>query len=400
MKRTCCVPADSESPRPHMPCHPARALAARPSLSFHMTDFNAMAAVLEQRFREGAGQSWEASDFEALAHGVFRNQFEHCDPYRALCVRRGVTPETVSAWADIPAVPATAFKYFDFVSHPGGEVEKVFLTSGTTRGSEGRGRHSVPRLKLYKASCMDPFRRALVPDVQEIDVLSLIPSSEAAPNSSLSFMVEVVAGRFGSTMEWLVDGRGRWVDDVEARFSRVRRQGGPALVLGTALSFIHLKERYGDLDLSLPAGSRVMETGGFKGAGRDITRAELHRWIVASLGVAPEAVVNEYGMTELLSQLYEPVLHEGLAATGAHVAPPWLAVRALDPTTLREAAEGEPGILCFFDLANLGSVSHVLTEDVGAIRDGRVHLRGRTEGAEPRGCSRAMDDLMRAAVRE
>jgi hypothetical protein len=364
-----------------------------------MTPFDAMTAILEQRFQEGTERSWEPSDFESLAYAAFQNQFEHCEPYRALCVRRGVTPETVTAWTEIPAVPASAFKYFDFLSHPEGVVEKVFLTSGTTRGSEGRGRHSVPRLDLYRASCLEPFRGALVPDVSGIDVLSLIPSPAEAPDSSLSFMADVVADRFGSTVSWLVDGAGRWVDDMGDRFADVRAKGRPALVLGTALSFVHLKERWGGLDLSLPDGSRVMETGGFKGTGRDITRSELHDGIVGLLRVAPEAVVNEYGMTELLSQLYEPVLTEGLAAAGGHLPPPWLAVRALDPTTLREAPEGEPGILCFFDLANLGSVSHILTEDVGAVRDGRVHLRGRTTGAEPRGCSRAMDELMTAAAR-
>jgi len=36
----------------------------------------------------------------------------------------------------------------------------------------------------------------------------------------------------------------------------------------------------------------------------------------------------------------------------------------------------------------------VLTEDVGAVVDGRVRLQGRVQGAEPRGCSRAMDELM------
>jgi len=39
----------------------------------------------------------------------------------------------------------------------------------------------------------------------------------------------------------------------------------------------------------------------------------------------------------------------------------------------------------------------VLTEDVGSVRRGRVRLAGRVVGAEPRGCSRAMDDLMAAS---
>jgi hypothetical protein len=101
-------------------------------------------------------------------------------------------------------------------------------------------------------------------------------------------------------------------------------------------------------------------------------------------------------MTELLSQLYEPVLTEGLAARGAHRAPPWLRVRALDPATLAPLEDGQQGVLAFFDLANLGSVSAVLTQDIGSVEGGRVRLRGRAQGAEERGCSRAMDDLMAA----
>ena len=140
-----------------------------------------------------------------------------------------------------------------------------------------------------------------------------------------------------------------------------------------------------------------METGGFKGARRTISREELYQRISLETQVSTERIVNEYGMTELLSQLYEPVLTEGLDAVGVHLAPPWLRVRALDPTTLHRLPEGEDGILAFFDLANLGSICHVLTEDIGSVAEGRVRLRGRVPGSEPRGCSRAVDDLMAAA---
>ena len=102
-------------------------------------------------------------------------------------------------------------------------------------------------------------------------------------------------------------------------------------------------------------------------------------------------------MTELQSQLYTPVLSEPGHDRGAHVLPPWMRVRALDPSTLEEVEEGAEGLLAFFDLANAGSVCHVLTEDVGSVTSGRVRLAGRVTGAEPRGCSRAMDDLMAAS---
>lgn len=139
-----------------------------------------------------------------------------------------------------------------------------------------------------------------------------------------------------------------------------------------------------------------METGGFKGRGRAVPRDELYEAMSRATSVPVERIVNEYGMTELLSQLYEPVL-TGESLGCGHIAPPWLQVRAVDPTTLRELPEGEAGLLTFFDLANAGSVAHILTEDFGAVRDGRVFLEGRAAGAEPRGCSRAMDELMAVA---
>ena len=140
-----------------------------------------------------------------------------------------------------------------------------------------------------------------------------------------------------------------------------------------------------------------METGGFKGLARAVSRSDVYDGIAAATGVPSSRIVNESGMTELLSQLYEPVLSEGPDAVGTHVPPPWLRVRALDPVSLDPVQEGEDGILTFFDLANAGSVSHILTEDVGSVREEGVRFRGRLVGAEPRGCSRAMDELMSAA---
>ena len=59
-------------------------------------------------------------------------------------------------------------------------------------------------------------------------------------------------------------------------------------------------------------------------------------------------------------------------------------------------ADGETGLLCHFDLANVGSVLAVQTEDLGVVEHGRVKLHGRVPGAEPRGCALALADLLAA----
>jgi hypothetical protein len=202
---------------------------------------------------------------------------------------------------------------------------------------------------------------------------------------------------------WGTAGSGFFADPVAgvdgSRFLDAMREaedrGAPVLVMGTAFAWVHWLEsasREG-WRVRLPDGSRLMETGGFKGLAREVPRKELYAQMQVRLGLTPDRMVNEYGMTELLSQLYEPVLRRA-GGGRVHQPPPWLRVRALHPATLEPLAPGEPGILAFHDLANLGSVSAILTEDLGWVDGEGVHLSGRVPGSEPRGCSLAMEELL------
>lgn len=366
--------------------------------------FPDLAAELERRFDAGVASSWDERDFNALALSAFALQFESIEVYRGFCAGRGCMPAAVKRWQDVPAVPATAFKHLDLVADPSRAPEATFLTSGTTSGRGGsragaRGRHLVPRASLYARSLLPPFRAHVLAGLARPRFLSLIPSPAERRDSSLSFMVGVLAAALASETSWLVGGAGA-LDEASFREAagRAATTGEPVVVLATSLALLHLVDRLEAARApALPAGSRVMETGGFKGSGREVARAELHARVEAALGVPSDHVVGEYGMTELLSQLYEPVLTEGAGASGSYVPPPWLRVRALDPVTLDELPAGHEGLLAFFDLANAGSVCHVLTEDVGSVSQGRVRLSGRARGAEPRGCSLAMDELMSEA---
>ena len=170
-------------------------------------------------------------------------------------------------------------------------------------------------------------------------------------------------------------------------------------MVGTAFAFVHLLDALAadGSRFRLPDGSRVMETGGFKGRSRTVPREELYAAIDGRLGIPPDRIVNEYGMTELLSQFYEPVLTGGARL---HRPPPWVRTRVLDPATLEPLPPGREGLLCHFDLANLDSVCCLLTEDLGVeppeAEGNGFRVQGRSSGAEPRGCSLAMDDLMTA----
>jgi acyl-CoA synthetase (AMP-forming)/AMP-acid ligase II len=159
---------------------------------------------------------------------------------------------------------------------------------------------------------------------------------------------------------------------------------------------VHLLEALAGKKLALPTGSRVMETGGFKGHSRELPRKELHAALAGSLGLAPERIVNQYGMTELGSQFYDSVLVDRDGAR-RKLGPPWVRVRLIDPESGAEAQQGKPGMIQVHDLANTGSVASIQTADLGRSIDGSppgFEVLGRLAGAEERGCSIAADAML------
>ena len=151
-------------------------------------------------------------------------------------------------------------------------------------------------------------------------------------------------------------------------------------------------ERLG-LKFRLPPGSAVFETGGFKGKAAEVAPEDLLARLHAWTGVPRASVVREYGMTELTSQCYTGALLG--EDPGVNLAPHWVRVRILDPETLAEAPAGTPGLIAVFDLANLGSAVHLLTEDLGIAEGDGFRLLGRAAGAELRGCSLVVEELGR-----
>ena len=304
----------------------------------------------------------------------------------------------VRHWEDIPPVPTRVFK--EVVLKGPGETEAVFLTSGTTRGSTKRGAHHVTSLELYRASAEGPLNRALLPSpAPSQHLLALVPDPSEVPESSLGRMIGFLAEAeavVGVTWGWDNES-GLRLDQVTKAVEGVR----PVLVATTAFGLVgllDLLEKVGPL----PHGSSIMETGGFKGRVAVVSREDLYRRVEEVAGVDCSRVVNEYGMTELLSQAYDGVVGSAKPVRDRRLRfPPWVRTRVLDPATLRPVRPGERGLLCHMDLANLGSACPVLTEDIGVVdEDGGLVLYERLGGAEPRGCSLMAEAFLRSGAAE
>jgi hypothetical protein len=376
----------------------------------------ALRRVLVDLFGEPIDKPLDDRRFNDIALRAFAYQFARNAPYAAFCERRERTPQTVAEWTQIPAVPTAAFKEVQLVAGSVANAEVTFRTSGTTQGSEKRGSHHVLDVAIYHFSLIPNFASCVLPDGAELQLLSLVPPSSEVPDSSLSHMVDVVLDRLGSRDSACFASATHGIADgpLAAELRSAEEGGRPVCLLGTSFAFVHWLDRIAARNerFALPEGSRLMDTGGYKGRSREVAEADMRGLYQDLLGIPPSHCVNEYGMTEMCSQFYDSVLRDAVharrraegppAADTAEgrrkIVPPWVRTRVVDPETLAPLPHGERGLLQHFDLANVASVSAIQTEDLGIMREAGFTLLGRAPDATPRGCSIAMDMLLEAVV--
>lgn len=353
----------------------------------------------------------DVEDFEPLALDLFRYQWHHNIAYRRLLEAEGVDPGGVTSWTLIPPVSTMAFKRLVLTC---GTPTLVFRTSGTSGGPGRRGEHHLVDADLYRASLLRSFQRFVFPDQDpkwsessrhgrgdqgmpaSMKMVILAPMPAWAPDSSLGFMMQAVRDELGApgSLEGIGPDGLHWTDLLKV-LRESERSGIPLALLGTSSAFYHLAERLrADRHaFRLPPESRIMDTGGSKGVDRDLSRSEQLDRHAEAFGIPADRVVNEYGMTEMASQFYDGSLL-GLDPE-VKLGPHWVRTRIIDPRTGLDAAPGKPGLLVHLDLANMDSVAAIETEDLGVARGDGFVLLGRAADAEPRGCSLAVDALLR-----
>jgi hypothetical protein len=263
-------------------------------------------------------------------------------------------------------------------------------------------------LDIYDAALYPAFLRHLLPDRAELAWVALVPDPDQAQESSLAYMIGSAARRTGVIPTYWVNDGVLDVGGMHANLAGLARAHEPVLLLGTAIALLALTDAMAEAGdrIALAPGSRVMETGGFKGLRRTVERQALYGAITERLGVPWRSIVGEYGMTEMVSQFYDTTLHDTMTkavdqndddtvSSRSMEPPPWVRTLVLDPNTLEPVGDGEEGILLHVDPAARSSAVALLTEDRARRRGDRFELLGRMPGAEARGCSLALDDILR-----
>ncbi len=359
-------------------------------------DYRAQADALDARILAAiAAYALDERAFDALACDVFAHQFRWNAPYAAYARSLGVTERNLPRTAaTIPAVPSAAFKDATLSTVAPERTAFWFETSGTTQSRSGR--HYLESPALYEAALLAGFDRAMLADGATLRYALLVPDPHERPHSSLGYMMATVARERGDGLHgWYLRGDALDVPRLSADIARAHGDAVAVCIATTAFALVALLD---ELDaaghhLPLPAGSRVMETGGFKGRTRVVGRDELYARAAAAFGIDESAIVAEYGMTELSSQYYDSPASRW-SAKRIKTPVPWLRPIVVDIAG-KPLPNGVVGAIRHVDCANRSSAVAIDTEDLGVITPEGLLLLGREEGAALRGCSLDAEDLLR-----
>jgi hypothetical protein len=355
------------------------------------------ADALDARIHEAiAAYALDDAAFDALACDVFAHQFRWNAPYAAYARSLGITEKTLPRTAArIPAVPASAFKDAALCTVAPERAALWFETSGTTQAR--RGRHYLESPALYEAALTAGFERAFLADGARLRYLMLVPDPHERSHSSLGYMMATLARERGDGHAgWYLHDEGIDVERLIADVARAHADGIAVCLATTAFALVALLDELaaGARVLPLPPASRVMETGGFKGRTRIVSRDDLYARAATAFGIDASSIVAEYGMTELSSQYYDSPASRNAAQRIKRPAP-WLRPLIVDVDG-RVLPDGIVGAIRHVDCANRSSAVAIDTEDLGVRTGAGLLLLGREQGAALRGCSLDAEDLIRS----
>ena len=112
-----------------------------------------------------------------MALKIYKFQFNENEDYKKFSISKGKTPQNVSNWKEIPAVPINAFKYATFSAIPLKDTKYTYMTSGTTSGIKGKNYHMD--LEVYDLALTTFFKKMFIPDIEKIKIAQIKLLQEA-----------------------------------------------------------------------------------------------------------------------------------------------------------------------------------------------------------------------------
>lgn len=308
------------------------------------------------------------ASFEELAITAFKYQAVANPVYAAYIKALGVDPDAIHSIEKIPFLPIRFFKTHAVKSD---SFEPAIIFESSTTTGQTPSRHFVKNPSLYQASYSRGFRQ-FFGDPSQWCVLGLLPTYLERQHSSLVYMMDDLIKKTGHPKSgfYLHD-----LDALQETLQALEKNKQPTLLLGVTFALLDFAAAH-----PMPLHyTTIIETGGMKGRGIELTREEVHAQLKKAFGL--ESIGAEYGMTELLSQAWS-------MKEGRFTCPPWMKVlirEEEDPLHVRLTGTGALNII---DLANIDSCCFIGTDDAGQVdAEGHFEMLGRLDGSDIRGCS-------------
>lgn len=319
-------------------------------------------------------KSSQSAEFERIALDLFNFQAENVQVYKNFIFHLGINPKNIARLEDIPFLPIEFFKT-DNVYCASTSPQIVFTSSATT--NTGQSHHLVADLLLYENSYIKGFS-TFYDNPANYCYLCLLPSYMERQGSSLVYMAQglIKQSNYEQSGFYLNN-----LEDIYKQLLKNEENNIPTLFLGVSFALLNFAEHY---KMSLKH-TIVMETGGMKGRGEEISREDLHNILKNRLGV--NEIHSEYGMTELLSQAYSK-------GKGIFRPVPWMKIMLYDLYNPLSQAQYEIGGINVIDLANQHSCAFIQTDDLGKILpDGSFEVLGRKNNSEIKGCNLLLENI-------
>ncbi|MDI3281132.1 MAG: acyl-protein synthetase [Bacillota bacterium] len=323
-----------------------------------------------------AGPEGDPAAFDEMALEIFAYQYACNQPYRRFCDAKGVTPENITHWSEIPALPTEAFKKEMIASFPMEEAVMALLTSGTTSPNQrGRIFRDETGRKLVLTANRVMTGAYLFPDFasgQRCRLLILAPGPDLAPSMGMAVGMEQTRLHFGTPESRFLLGRtGIDVRGLVAALREAEETGEPVALIGATSAFVYFFRacQKKGLTFRLPPGSRICDGGGYRGRFGEMTREDYYALAEEIFGVPATHCVNTLGMGESATNYFDNSLREFfLGRSGVprrKVPPPWTRVAAVSVEDLTPFPPGRVGLLRHYDLANLPTAVAVQTDNLG-----------------------------------
>ncbi len=309
--------------------------------------------------------------FDDFALELFQFQARQNPIYGAYLKARKIEAPSIQKLEDIPFLPIQFFKdSLVYCGNPNA-ASQTYSSSGTTGMITSK--HLLWSQDFYLNHAQQLFEQAYGP-LTDFHVLALLPAYLERPGSSLVAMASHFINQSKSEASgFYLYNQQELLEQLSTLASGSRK----VLLLGVTFALLDLAESKETFQ-GFP-NLIVMETGGMKGRRREMVRAEVHEQLCSFFHL--DSIHSEYGMTELLSQVYSQ-------GNGKYKVPTCMRVVLRDLNDPFSPASRRQGGINLIDLANFHSCAFIETQDIGKWdENGFLEVLGRFDHSDLRGCN-------------